>query len=166
MRKLFSSVTIGLVLLLTVVLPSLVFMVFQTSSMAAGVMLVLGLHIFLFAALSAIRPQSQSLGVGALLITAVGGGVVIQGGINLLMNNNFDLTRFLLTYLFLIIYLLGAFFFALLVQKVPEFQADFAVKLVFYVLLLSSIASILHFSPFSSEQIKPVFFSMSRLTSH
>ena len=41
---------------------------------------------------------------------------------------------------------------------VPKFQTNFAVRLVFYVLLLSSIAAILNFRPFSSGQSKPVFF--------
>lgn len=158
MTKPFSSVAIGLLLLSTVVLPSLVLMVFQTSSMAAGLSLVLGIHIFLFAVFSTIHRQSQSLGACVLLITAVMGVVMIQSLISLVIHDDFDFGRFLQTYLFLIIYLLGAFSFALLAQKVPEFQTNFAIKLVFYVLLLSSIAAILHFAPFSSGQSKPVFF--------
>lgn len=126
--------------------------------MAAGVLLVLGLHICLFMILFALRRQFQSLGAGILFITAVLGVVIIQSSISLVIHDDFDFGRFSQTYLFLIIYLLGAFSFALLAQKVPKFQADFAVRLVFYVLLLSGIAAILHFSPFSSGQSKPVFF--------
>lgn len=126
--------------------------------MAAGVLLVLGLHICLFVALSVIRQQFQSLGAGALLIIAVMSVIMIQSTISLLTHDDFDFGRFSQTYLFLIIYLLGTFSFALLTQKVPKLQADFAVRLVFYVMLLSSIAAILHFSPFSSGLSKPVFF--------
>lgn len=158
MRKPFSSVAIGLILLAPVILPSLVLMVFHVSSMAAGLSLVLGIYICLFVMFGAIHRQSQSLGAVVLLITAVMGVVMIQGTISLLAHADFGFGRFWQTYLFLIIYLLGAFSFALLAQKLPEFQANFAIKLVFYVLLLSSIAAILHFAPFSSGQRKPVFF--------
>lgn len=127
--------------------------------MAAGVLLISGLYIFLFAALCAILRQSQSLGAVAILITAVLGVVMTQGAISYLINDEFDFGRFLQTYLFLIFFLLGASFFALLAQRVPNFRADFAVKLVFYVLLLSSVAGILHFSPFSPGAIgTPVLF--------
>ena len=158
MRKPFSSVAIGLILLSTVALPSLVLMVFHTSSMAAGLLLILGLYICMFLALSVIGRKFQSLGAGALLIAVVMGVIMFQSIISLLAHDDFDFERFSQTYLFLIIFLLGAFSFVLLAQKVPKFQTNFAVRLVFYVLLLSSIAAILNFRPFSSGQSKPVFF--------
>ena len=127
--------------------------------MAAGVLVVSGLYIFLFVALCAVLRKSQSLGAGAILIAAVLGVVMIQGTISYLIHDGFDLIRFSQSYLFLILFLLGAFFFALLAQRVPNFQADFAVQLVFYVLLLSSGAGIMRFSPFSPGTISaPVFF--------
>jgi len=149
---------IGLTLLSTVVLPSLVLMVFHTSSMAAGLLLILGLYICMFLALSVIGRKFQSLGAGAILIAVVVGVIMFQSTISWLAHDDFDFKRFSETYLFLIIFLLGAFSFALLAQKVPKFQTNFAVMLVFYVLLLSSIAAILNFAPFSSGQSKPVFF--------
>jgi hypothetical protein len=130
--------------------------------MAAGALLVSGLYIFLFVALCAVLQKSQSLGAGAILITAVLGVVITQGAVRFLINDEFDFGRFSQSYLFLILFLLGAFFFALLAQRVPNFRADFAVKLVFYVLLLSSVAGMLRFSPFSPfspETIyAPLFF--------
>ena len=158
MRKPFSSVAIGLILLSTVVQPSLVLMVFHTSSLAAGLLFILGLHICMFLALSAIGQKFQSLGAGALLIFVVTGVLVFQSAISALAHHDFDFERFLQTYLFLINFLLAAFSFVLLAHKVPKFQTNFAVRLVFYVLLLSSIAAILNFAPFSSGQSKPVFF--------
>lgn len=136
-------------MLLTVGLPPLGHRAFGTSSMAAGVLVVSGLYIFLFVALCAVLRKSQSLGAGAILIAAVLGVVMIQGTISYLIHDGFDLIRFSQSYLFLILFLPGAFFFALLAQRVPNFQADFAVQLVFYVLLLSSGAGIMRFSPFS-----------------
>ena len=158
MRKPFSSIAIGFILLTTVVLPSLVLMIFHTSSVAVGILLVSVLYIILFAVLSAIWPQSQSLGAGSHLSITVMGVIMIHSTISFLINDIFDFGRFLQSYLFLIIYIMGAFSFTLLVQRVPKFQTDFVVKLVFYVLFLSSIAGILDFSPFSSDQNKPVFF--------
>lgn len=158
MSRLFSSVATGLLLLSTVVIPSLVFMVFHTSSMAAGLLLILGLYICMFLVLSAIGRKFQSLGAGALLVVAIMGVVMIHSTVSLLANDDSDFERFAQTYLFLIIFILGAFSFVLLAQKVPKFQTDFGVKSVFYLLLLSSFAAILHFSPFSSDLRKPVFF--------
>jgi len=158
MRKPFSSVAIGLILLSTVVQPSLVLMVFHTSSLAAGLLFILGLYICMFLALSAIGQKFQSLGAGALLIAVVMGVLMFQSTISALAHDDFDFERFSQTYLFLINFLLAAFSFVLLAQKVPKFQTNFAVRLVFYVLLLSSIAAILNFAPFSSDQRKPVFF--------
>lgn len=149
---------IGLTLLSTVTLPSLVLMVFHTSSMAAGLLVILGLYICLFVALSALGHKFYSLGAGAILTTVVLGVIMIQSTISLVVHDDFDFDRFSQTYLFLITNLLGAFSFVLLAQMVPKFQTNFAVRLVFYVLLLSSIAAILNFAPFSSGQGKPVFF--------
>ena len=130
--------------------------------MAVGALLVSGLYIFLFVALSAVLRKSQSLGVGVILIAAVLGVVMTHGAITFLINDEFDFGRFSQSYLLLIFYLLGAFFFALLAQRVPNFRADFAVKLVFYVLLLSSVAGMLRFSPFSpfspETMYVPLFF--------
>ena len=127
--------------------------------MAVGVLLVSGLYIFLFVALRTILRKSQGLPSSPLLIGAVLGVVMAQGAISFLIQDEFDLIRFSQSYLLLIVFLLGAFFFALLAQRVPNFRADFAVKLVFYVLLLSSVAGILRFSPFSLGAIgKPRFF--------
>lgn len=159
MRIPFSSVAIGLILLSTVVLPSLVRMVFHTSSMAEGVAFILGLHISLFVVLNSIRRQSKSNGLGvAIFIFIVMGIVMTQSAISYLIHDDFDFGRFEKTYLFLLIFLFGAFSFASLAQKVPNSEAAYSVKLVFYVLLLSCISVILHLQPFSSAGGKPVFF--------
>lgn len=126
--------------------------------MAAGLLVILGLYICLFVALSALGHKFYSLGASAILITVVLGVIMIQSTISLVVHDDFDFDRFSQTYLFLITNLLGAFSFVLLAQMVPKFQTNFAVRLVFYVLLLSSIAAILNFAPFSSGQGKPVFF--------
>jgi len=165
MTRLSSSMAIGLILLLTVVVPPFGILTYGTSSMAAGVLLVSGLHIFLFVALCVITRQSQRLGAGAILIPAVLGVVMTHGAIGFMINDEFDFARFLQSYLFLLFFLLGAFFFALLAQRVPNFQADFAAKFVFYALVLLSLVEILQLSPFSPGGIGPHVFLFSE-TSH
>ena len=100
MRKPFSSMAIGLTLLSTVTLPSLVLMVFHTSSMAAGLLVILGLYICLFVALSALGHKFYSLGASAILITVVLGVIMIQSTISLVVHDDFDFDRFSQTYLF------------------------------------------------------------------
>jgi hypothetical protein len=158
MRIPLSSVSIGLILLSTVVVPSLVRMVFHTSSMAAGVTFILGLHIILLVVLNSIRRQSNGLGVGAIFILIVMGIVMIQSAISLLTHDDFDFGRFEKSYQFLFFYFFGAFSFASLAQKIPNFQVDYSARLVFYVLLLSCVSAILHFQPFPSAGEKSVFF--------
>ena len=158
MRIRFSSVFIGLVLLSTVVLPSLVRIVFHTSSMAAGVTFIIGLHISLLVVLNSFRQQSYRLGVGVIFIIIVMGFVMIQGAISFLIQDNFDFGRFEQSYKYLLFYFFGALSFAFLAQKVPNFGVDYSARLVFYVLLLSSVCAILRFQPFPSAGEKSVFF--------
>ena len=157
-KKYFLSLVFGLMLLTLIVLPSIFMMVFNASSMAGGLFVALCLIICTLLILSAFRWKSQDMTGGIVLIIIVMCVVMIHGVISYLIYDNFDSNRFLLTYFFLLFFLLGAFSFAKLTLKVTLAQADIAVKFVFYILLLSSIAAILNFSPFSSGQNKPVFF--------
>lgn len=147
MRKPFSSVAIGLILLSTVVLPPLWFLAFSSSSMHPGVLLVSGLYVFLFVALRSVSRQSPSLGSGIILIVAVLFVVMTQSAIRFLITYEFDFARFSKSYALLILVLLGCSSFALLARRVPNFQVAIAVKLVFCVLLLASVAKSLHFTP-------------------
>lgn len=161
MTRLFSSMAIGLILLLTVMVPPFGILTYGTSSMASGVLVVSGLHIFLFVVLCVIARQSQSQRASILLIATVVGVVVIHGAVSRLINDGFDFDRFWKSCLFLSIVLLGAFFFVLLAQRVTNNQADFVVKLVFCALVLSSLVEILHLSPFSEDGVGPHVFLFS-----
>ena len=127
--------------------------------MHTGVLLVSGLYVFLFMALRAISRQFRSRGAGTILIAAVLWVVMAHGAIRFLINGESDFVRFSQSYLLLILVLLGCFSLATLARRVPNFRAAIAVKLVFYVLILSSVAAILRFSPFSHGSfLKPVLF--------
>ena len=149
MRKPFASLMTGLVLLATVVVPPLG-MALGASSMAAGVLLVVGLYVFLFAAVCALNRPRQSLGNVAFIVTVALAVVFTQGVLSFLINATFNIDRFSQTYAFCIIYILGASFLALLAQRLPKRKADFAVKFVFYALLLSGFASIFGYRAFGN----------------
>jgi hypothetical protein len=142
MRKPFASLMTGLVLLAAVVVPPLV-QRFGASSMAAGLVPVVGLYTFLFAALCALHGPRQSLGKLAFIVTVVLAVVYAQGVLSFFINTTFNMDRFLQSFVFLIIYVLGASFLVFLAQGLPKYKADFAVKFVFYALLLSGLATIL-----------------------
>ena len=140
-RKLFASLMTGLVLLAAVVVPPLA-MKFGASSMTTGLFLVVGLYVFLFVALCALHGPRQSLGKLPFIVPVVLTVVYAQGVLSFLINTTFNMERFLQSYAFLIIYVLGASFLVFLAQRLPKYKADFAVKFVFYALLLSGIATI------------------------
>ena len=158
MRIPFSSITIGLTLLTTVTLPSSVQMLFNTSSMAAGITFILGLHISLFVVLNSIRRPSNGLGVGTIIIFIVLGIVMIHTVINFLVHDDFDFGRFEISYKLLFFYLFGAFSFASLAQIIPNFKVAYSLRLVFNLLLLSCVGALFHFQPFTSTKEKAVFF--------
>jgi len=141
-RKPFSSLMTGLVLLVAVVVPPLG-QKFGAQSMAAGLLPVVGLCVFLFAALCALHGPRQILGKLAFIVTLVLTVVYAQGVLSFFINTTFNVGRFWQTYVFLIIFVLGASLLAFLAQGLPKYKADFAVKFVFYVLLLNGLVTIL-----------------------
>ena len=160
MRKPFASLMTGLVLLATVVAPSLG-LAFGAQNMVLGLLLVVGLYVFLFAALCALHGPRQSLGKLALIVTVVLAVVYAQGMLSFFINTTFNTGRFLQSYVFLIIYVLGASFLVFLAQGLPKYKADFAVKLVFYVLLLSGLATILGYRAFGNPSAVGFFHENS-----
>ena len=128
--------------------------------MAAGVLLISGMYIFLYAALCAKMPKFHRLGDSVVPIFLVLCVVMIQGAISIQVHGEFDISRFWKSCLFLIVFLLGASFFGFLAQRISNVQFDYAVKLVFYTLLLLSVTVILR-SSFSRGRIGPHVFLYS-----
>ena len=160
MIKPFTSLMTGLVLLTTVVVPQLL-MRFGAPNMATGLLLVVGLYVFLFAALCALHGPRQNLGKLAFIVTVVLTVVYAQGVFSLLINTTFNIDRFVQSYVFLIICVLGASFLVLFAQRLPKYKADFAVKLVFYVLLLSGLATSLGYRAFGNPSAVGFFHENS-----
>jgi hypothetical protein len=142
MRKPFASLMTGLVLLVAVVVPQLL-MRFGAPNMATGLLLVVGLYVFLFAALCALHGPKQRLGRLPIIFFVLLVVVYAQGMLSFFINTTFNIDRFLQSYVFLIFFVLGASFLAFLAQGLPKYKADFAVKLVFYILLLTALVTIL-----------------------
>src|SRR5262245_18094909 len=156
MRNPVLSLVLGLVLLATVVVPPVVYMALGTSSEAAGVLVVSGLYVFVFVAITALSP-SVGLGYCALFVAVVVGVVFTQGVLSLSINNEFDFGRFWQASLLLTIVLLGALSLARLAQKLSNAQVDFKLKFVVYALFLTGLAGIAGGTPFSRETFeKPV----------
>ena len=149
MKKPIKTIASGLILLFTVVVPALG-MAYGASSMAAGVLLVAVLHGLLFTASSALHKSRHYFSKIIFFVTVVLAVVLMQGVISLLVNASSNKSRFLLSIGLLIIYLLGASFLALLVKGLPKYMGNFAVKLVFYVLMLSGFATVLGYRAFGN----------------
>ena len=162
-RTSFASIMTGLVLLASVVVPPLV-MRFGASSMAAGLLLVVGLYAFLFAALCALHGPRQILGKIAFIVPVVLIVIYAQGVLSILMSTTFNMGKFWQSYFFLIIYVLGAAFLVFLALRLPKYKADFAVKFVFYVLLLSGLATVLGYRTLGNPQLSD--FSVRIRTTH
>jgi hypothetical protein len=154
MRVPAKSIQLSLMLLATVVLAQVCFML--TGSTSIGVFITSAFYFILFLALSAVRRQQSLSVVSTVVLLAL---IFAHGAVNCLIYDAFDYERFLASYILLIAFFLGAISFVLLVQKVTQPSADFSIRLVFYVLLVSSVAGILKFSLFTSGEIrKPVLF--------
>ena len=116
--------------------------------MALGVLFVAGLYIFLFTALCALHGPRQSLGKVGVIVTVVLAVVLAQGVISFFINPTFNVGPFLAGLcLFNYFSLIGASSLVFLAQGLPKYKADFAVKFVFYVLLLSGLATYPWISP-------------------
>lgn len=152
------SLTSGLILLITLVGPATIQMIFNASSMAVGIAVVASLHIFIMVISARFGSYFRFSRRLTFLVFAILCIILLQGFISFIMKDAFDLKRFLQSYIFLILYILGVLSFLKLAITISCAQADMAIKFVFYVLLLTATLSLLNFSPFSSNQNNPVFF--------
>lgn len=153
-----SSISLfaGFALLTTAVSSSVGIQIFGSGSF--GVLFVSAVYLYLFVTLRVVHGKIQNLRMTVSLIASVLGLIAIQGVATSQIHDQFDLPRFLQSYALLIFCLSGAFSFILLVRRLSECRADFAVKFVFYVLLLSSVAGFFRYSPFSTSFRRPVLF--------
>lgn len=154
-----KSTLIKVMLLVTVVGPSLAMGLFGTSSMAAGSLVVSLLYVCIFIALASYSSPNKSLAPWAMVVFLGTGILYLHGAYSFFVNNEFDLVRFWQSHLLLIAYSLGAYCLVILVQRLSTEYADGSIKFVFWVLILSAFAGLLHFSPFfPPDAFKAVLF--------
>ena len=158
MRKPLASIMSGLLLLAAVVVPPLGIMAFGASSMAVGVLLVVGLYLMLYVAMCTLHRSIQRLGGVVLFFSVALVIIFIHGMLSFVINDTFNISRFSQTYVFLIIFIFGASSLTILAMGLPVYMADFAVKFVFYTLLLSGFATTLGYRAFDNPSAV-VFFN-------
>jgi len=154
----FSSITIGLLLFVTIVLPSFVLMIFSTKSMAAGLFIIIVIHILIASFSNSIRRKIGKLINELTLIIMIMCTVMIHGMTSFIWHDNFNLLHFFYSYAFFLIFLFGASMFLQSAKELTKKQVDFALKFVFYMLLICAFFGVLKISPFTLKYPKPVVF--------
>ena len=156
-KKLTTTLFIGFPLFLTLVLPYFLRTYFGTS-MANGFVIVMAVHILIVLALWFFRFRFQQIGSSIFAILVVLCFILVHATVSFYIHATFDYIRFKESAVFLVLFLLGAYFFSAVVHRIQGLEAEFSFKLVFHVLLITSIAAALRFAPVPSEGGKSVFF--------
>jgi len=85
--------------------------------------------------------------------------VVINSGLSYLVNDSFNTDRFFLAFIYLFYFLIAIGMWVLMSKTLTDQQVDFAVRFVFYILLLCGFVSLFGYSPiFHTGEIKQVIF--------
>ncbi len=157
MRISFPSTMIGLTLLAIVTLPQVTAFMFGTNSVGGfAISLICILLITIHFALGSSRKSGNAKAM--LFILALLTVVLVNGTYSFMMHSTFDFNRFASSYLLLVFFMLGALAFDLWFRGISNRRAHYAIKFVFYVLLISTSAYFFHFSPFGNLTRRPVFF--------
>lgn len=129
--------------------------------MAFGVFLVSLLYLVSFVAKGGLLWPINSSETGFFLVVLSLLLVLVHGQLSFWVNDEFDFGRFWQSYILFIIFVVGAFSMAKLAQLLPEAYADFAVRFVFFALVLTGLAGVFGYSPFSGVDARKsvLFFS-------
>lgn len=126
--------------------------------MAAGLLVVIVIFILFFIFLHISRISAIHLNSICIAITSFLLFVILHGTFNFIVYNSFDFSRFLNTFLYLIIFLVGALSMVLLVSSLPGHRIDRAVRFVAYVLILIGMVGVGGFSIFFNGDKSVVFY--------
>ncbi|WP_076590908.1 hypothetical protein [Herminiimonas arsenitoxidans] len=163
MKLSFYPICYAVALLMTVVLPPLGYMIGTASSMSSGVFLLACLYIlgYIFYTIRARGHEFQPVLITRSLIYFVGILAItlfVHSVVSLSIRSDLNSARLLKSLLFSFVFCLGVWAFVKLSFRVLDSHFDFAVKFVFYSLVIASLFALSGFSPFSPKAIKPVFF--------
>ena len=120
--RLFASFLTALVIFATMVVPSFVQTVWETSSMAAGGLMVCGMYFALFVVFGNYLPRFR-----VSLIFWVFPAIGLHGIVSAISSQNFDFDRFWQSAVALAVNVSGAYCLALLAKKLPNRQADLTI---------------------------------------
>ena len=153
----YLNYILGIAFVLSVVSPSAGIM-FGASSMAQGLLLVI---LLCFIAALTVLPFgiiTVHIQSAYKLVTIILAFVLAHGLINYLLHVElFDITRFLLSFVYLIIFIFGAFSFTLVVKKMSIKKSNFILYFAFISFVMMALLSSFGFSPFQVGG-KPVIF--------
>lgn len=148
---------VGLVLLLSIVTPSLAYMS-GAQSMAPGILAVSVAHIYL-SLISGIHQRAwPAASAAVLLIFVMFAAILASSGLSLLLHAEVDPLRMIGSILIFCVFTAAVYALARTAQMLPDQTIDKAARFVFYILSASGIFGAFHLSPFSSTASKSVVF--------
>lgn len=153
-----KHISVAIVLLATVAVPSLG-LALGASSMAAGTAVIASVAVLLFLGLIIREGATRNMITATFIVIIIMMMVLANGMQSILINNTFNVDRFLQTYAFLFLFILGTAAWALLAWRVTNHQVDFAIRFVFYTLLFVGLVGTTGYSPFFNSSKPVVFFS-------
>jgi len=148
----------GGLLLLVLAMPSYVFMIFETSSMAAGIFILactVFLIYFCLIVLTSSHKFSPVNSQSALIILWL---IFLHGIIAYIFLDGFDLRRFFLSYLLFLQVIVAAIMFLQMALNISNEAVNASIKFAFYILFFSGVAATFGLNPWAINRHKPVFF--------
>lgn len=153
----FSALSVGIVLVLTIAMPSISYMR-GARSMGAGALAVAIAHLYL-SFMDGVQHRSWPAGAAAAkAILALFACVTLSSGLSLLLYPEADFARTIGSELVFAVFMSGAYVVAKTTYLLPDHVVDKALHIVFYILVAAGVAGMIHFSPFSSTASKAVLF--------
>lgn len=148
---------VALVLLLTIITPSMALMQ-GAGSMALGVFAVSLGHIFIMLALPWRDASWGGTNRSIRFLSSVFAMLLASGGISLMIYAESDANRLLGSLFLFITFGIACISMARSANFLSERSFVWAVRAVFYILILAGVMGALHISPFSSIHLKAVLF--------
>jgi len=146
-NTIFFSVLVGVVLFLTLIVPALGMSGFAASSMAAGLTFIMFFYLIVLKITATYEEVKKHASVIIKPLIFVIVYIFLHGIVNFFWHDSFNVNRFFQTFVYLIVFICGAFSFVLVINKILSEQLDLAIKIVFGMFLLISLLALFGYSP-------------------
>jgi hypothetical protein len=155
LKSWISTSLLGAILVVSVVLPATV--VSAGLAASTGLLIIVAFYFLTFLPSGKV-PGSLHVFTSFLCLMVIAVLLILVHGLSCAyINPSFDFQRFASSFAYLVFFLLGAVAFALIMARLRADDLGRALKVVFYLLLLTSISGIFAYSPWFVTE-KPVFF--------